>query len=333
MHKTNNNNRNTNHFSFPGRINNYTPDDFNLKEKCCVVLSFSKSAYCYTKNIMIKSHIFFSIQKPEIYLHPIRKIFSICLHPNCEVCKFWISKYIDGNPEIITKLTDVLYNGKSPILLMFSPYLRQLILYSDLVNKELINSTIIKKVMPNFGNLFISAQIDVSYNNKRLELLKIFKDISENSWSDMNDKNLAVARCSVFMNFVNENDIYYVEQIFPKETYDIIVKICSYIKYKNYLLFPKKMNIISKLCNNQSLDDKNKGINDDKKDWNSSDESNSAMEETNSHSSIESTKNNDSIKSNYHYYKKKKNFPVPEKRNYKKYGESMLSKKRKPGKK
>ncbi len=333
MYKTNKDNKSSQHSCFPGRINNYTPEDFNLKENCCVVFSFSKSAYCYTKNIMIKSHIFFSPKKPEIYLHPIRKIFSICLHPKCDICKFWISKYIDGNPKLITKVTEVLYNGQSPILLMFSPYLRQLILYSDMVNKELINATIIKKVMPYSGNLFISAQIDVSYNNQRLELLKIFKELTENSWSDMNDKDFAVARCSVFMNFVNENDIYYVEQIFPKETYDIIVKICSYIKYKNYLLFPKKMNIISKLCNNQSLDDKNKGINDDKKDWNSSDESNSAMEETNSHSSIESTNNNDSIKSNYHYYKKKKNFPVPEKRNYKKYGESMLSKKRKPGKK
>lgn len=327
MYKMNKNYQSSTRTSFPGRINNYTPNDFNLKEKCCVVLSFSKSAYCYTKNIMIKSHIFFSPKKPEIYLHPIRKIFSICLHPNCDICKFWISKYIDGNPELITKLTEVLYNGKSPILLMFSPYLRQLILYSDMVNKELINSTIIKKVMPNCGNLFISAQIDVSYNNKRLELLKIFKDLTENSWSDMNDRNFAVARCSVFMNFVNENDIFYVEQIFPKETYDIIVKICSYIKYKNYLLFPKKLNIYSKLYNNKLLNDKNKGIND-KKDSSSnySEDTNSATEGINS--SSESTKINDSINYNYHCFNEKKNFPLPEKKNYKKYGESMLSKKR-----
>ena len=286
MYKTNKDNKSSQHSCFPGRINNYTPEDFNLKENCCVVFSFSKSAYCYTKNIMIKSHIFFSPKKPEIYLHPIRKIFSICLHPKCDICKFWISKYIDGNPKLITKVTEVLYNGQSPILLMFSPYLRQLILYSDMVSKELINATIIKKVMPYSGNLFISAQIDVSYNNQRLELLKIFKELTENSWSDMNDKDFAVARCSVFMNFVNENDIYYVEQIFPKETYDIIVKICSYIKYKNYVLFPKKLNIYTRGFYNKKLLNDKKNLTETKKNTNTnlSEDSDSLMEEMNSSS-------------------------------------------------
>ena len=328
MYKTNKDNKSSQHSCFPGRINNYTPEDFNLKENCCVVFSFSKSAYCYTKNIMIKSHIFFSPKKPEIYLHPIRKIFSICLHPKCDICKFWISKYIDGNPKLITKVTEVLYNGQSPILLMFSPYLRQLILYSEMVNKELINATIIKKVMPYSGNLFISAQIDVSYNNQRLELLKIFKELTENSWSDMNDKDFAVARCSVFMNFVNENDIYYVKQIFPKETYDIIVKICSYIKYKNYVLFPKKLNIYTRGFYNKKLLNDNKNLTKTKKNTNTnlSEDSDSLMEEMNL--SSESTKMNDSINSNFKFDENKK-FPVPEKKDNNKMLDNMLNKKRK----
>ena len=328
MYKTNKDNKSSQHSCFPGRINNYTPEDFNLKENCCVVFSFSKSAYCYTKNIMIKSHIFFSPKKPEIYLHPIRKIFSICLHPKCDICKFWISKYIDGNPKLITKVTEVLYNGQSPILLMFSPYLRQLILYSDMVNKELINATIIKKVMPYSGNLFISAQIDVSYNNQRLELLKIFKELTENSWSDMNDKDFAVARCSVFMNFVNENDIYYVEQIFPKETYDIIVKICSYIKYKNYVLFPKKLNIYTRGFYNKKLLNDKKNLTETKKNTNTnlSEDSDSLMEEMNS--SSESTKMNDSLNSNFKINENKE-FPVPEKKDNDKMLDNMLNKKRK----
>ncbi len=328
MYKTNKDNKSSQHSCFPGRINNYTPEDFNLKENCCVVFSFSKSAYCYTKNIMIKSHIFFSPKKPEIYLHPIRKIFSICLHPKCDICKFWISKYIDGNPKLITKVTEVLYNGQSPILLMFSPYLRQLILYSDMVNKELINATIIKKVMPYSGNLFISAQIDVSYNNQRLELLKIFKELTENSWSDMNDKDFAVARCSVFMNFVNENDIYYVEQIFPKETYDIIVKICSYIKYKNYVLFPKKLNIYTRGFYNKKLLKDKKNLTETKKNTNTnlSEDSDSLMEEMNL--SSESTKMNDSLNSNFKINENKE-FPVPEKKDNDKMLDNMLNKKRK----
>ena len=328
MYKTNKDNKSSQHSCFPGRINNYTPEDFNLKENCCVVFSFSKSAYCYTKNIMIKSHIFFSPKKPEIYLHPIRKIFSICLHPKCDICKFWISKYIDGNPKLITKVTEVLYNGQSPILLMFSPYLRQLILYSDMVSKELINATIIKKVMPYSGNLFISAQIDVSYNNQRLELLKIFKELTENSWSDMNDKDFAVARCSVFMNFVNENDIYYVEQIFPKETYDIIVKICSYIKYKNYVLFPKKLNIYTRGFYNKKLLNDKKNLTETKKNTNTnlSEDSDSLMEEMNS--SSESTKMNDSLNSNFKINENKE-FPVPEKKDNDKMLDNMLNKKRK----
>lgn len=328
MYKTNKDNKSSQHSCFPGRINNYTPEDFNLKENCCVVFSFSKSAYCYTKNIMIKSHIFFSPKKPEIYLHPIRKIFSICLHPKCDICKFWISKYIDGNPKLITKVTEVLYNGQSPILLMFSPYLRQLILYSEMVNKELINATIIKKVMPYSGNLFISAQIDVSYNNQRLELLKIFKELTENSWSDMNDKDFAVARCSVFMNFVNENDIYYVKQIFPKETYDIIVKICSYIKYKNYALFPKKLNIYTRGFYNKKLLNDKKNLTKTKKNTNTnlSEDSDSLMEEMNL--SSESTKMNDSINSNFKFDENKK-FPVPEKKDNNKMLDNMLNKKRK----
>lgn len=328
MYKTNKDNKSSQHSCFPGRINNYTPEDFNLKENCCVVFSFSKSAYCYTKNIMIKSHIFFSPKKPEIYLHPIRKIFSICLHPKCDICKFWISKYIDGNPKLITKVTEVLYNGQSPILLMFSPYLRQLILYSEMVNKELINATIIKKVMPYSGNLFISAQIDVSYNNQRLELLKIFKELTENSWSDMNDKDFAVARCSVFMNFVNENDIYYVKQIFPKETYDIIVKICSYIKYKNYVLFPKKLNIYTRGFYNKKLLNDKKNLTKTKKNTNTnlSEDSDSLMEEMNL--SSESTKMNDSINSNFKFDENKK-FPVPEKKDNNKMLDNMLNKKRK----
>lgn len=328
MYKTNKDNKSSQHSCFPGRINNYTPEDFNLKENCCVVFSFSKSAYCYTKNIMIKSHIFFSPKKPEIYLHPIRKIFSICLHPKCDICKFWISKYIDGNPKLITKVTEVLYNGQSPILLMFSPYLRQLILYSDMVNKELINATIIKKVMPYSGNLFISAQIDVSYNNQRLELLKIFKELTENSWSDMNDKDFAVARCSVFMNFVNENDIYYVEQIFPKETYDIIVKICSYIKYKNYVLFPKKLNIYTRGFYNKKLLNDKKNLTETKKNTNTnlSEDSDSLMEEMNL--SSESTKMNDSLNSNFKINENKE-FPVPEKKDNDKMLDNMLNKKRK----
>ena len=328
MYKTNKDNKSSQHSCFPGSINNYTPEDFNLKENCCVVFSFSKSAYCYTKNIMIKSHIFFSPKKPEIYLHPIRKIFSICLHPKCDICKFWISKYIDGNPKLITKVTEVLYNGQSPILLMFSPYLRQLILYSDMVSKELINATIIKKVMPYSGNLFISAQIDVSYNNQRLELLKIFKELTENSWSDMNDKDFAVARCSVFMNFVNENDIYYVEQIFPKETYDIIVKICSYIKYKNYVLFPKKLNIYTRGFYNKKLLNDKKNLTETKKNTNTnlSEDSDSLMEEMNL--SSESTKMNDSLNSNFKINENKE-FPVPEKKDNDKMLDNMLNKKRK----
>ena len=49
---------------------------------------------------------------------------------------------------MINKLSEILYNGEHPVLLKFIPYLKQVILYSDIVNKNIIDSSITKKMMP-----------------------------------------------------------------------------------------------------------------------------------------------------------------------------------------
>jgi hypothetical protein len=45
------------------------------------------------------------------------------------------------------------------------------------------------------------------------------------------------------MNYVNENDIFTINQIFPKEVFGKISNICSIIKNKNDLNYQKRLNI------------------------------------------------------------------------------------------
>lgn len=222
--------------------NRYSISHLNtLEENNCIIISFSKGAFSYTKSIIIKCHIFFGTKTPEIYVHPIKQIYSFALHSNCDICKFWLNHFtIIDNKFPKEKLAKVLFSGENPVLLIFSPYLKRVITYSDLVNEDSVNKCIIKKDMPNFGNIFISGRFDHSYINKNDYLLDLFKILTKSEWNNLNDTDTLNARCSIFMNFVNENDLDNVKGMFQDEIYEKINKICSCIKHRNYNLFPDK---------------------------------------------------------------------------------------------
>lgn len=234
-----------NNIDLPGRIDHFSIKDISsLPEESSIVLSFSKSSNNFIEMLIIKSHIFFDKRRPEIYMNPIRNIYGISLHSNCLICKCWLMKCIEGNREIMEKLSEILYSGKNPLLMIFSPYLRRLIFCSDIVDRKAMNKTIIKKVMSNCGNLFVSARVALSQRN--FELINYFKEITNYSWYNMNDSNFAFSRCSIFLNFVNSKDIFLIKGIFPKKIYLQIFQICSEIiqKYSN-----RKYNRINN-CNN-----------------------------------------------------------------------------------
>ena len=227
---TNQNENNNN--DLPGRIDHFSIKDIcSLPEESSIVLSFSKSSNNFIEMIIIKSHIFFDRRRPEIYMNPIRKIYGISLHSNCLICKCWLMKCIEGNREIMDKLSEILYSGKNPLLMIFSPYLKRLVFYSDFVDRKAMNKTIIKKVMSNCGNLFVSARVALSQKN--IELITYFKEIANHSWYNMNDTNFALSRCSIFLNFVNFKDIFLVKNIFPKKICFHIIQACSNIMKKN----------------------------------------------------------------------------------------------------
>jgi len=221
-----------NNIDLPGRIDHFSIKDIcSLPEESSIVLSFSKSSNNFIEMIIIKSHIFFDRRRPEIYMNPIRKIYGISLHSNCLICKCWLMKCIEGNREIMEKLSEILYSGKNPLLMIFSPYLRRLMFCTDFVDRKAMNKTIIKKVMSNCGNLFVSAR--VALLQKNIELINYFKEITNYSWYNMNDSNFAFSRCSIFLNFVNSKDLFLVKNIFPKKIYFQIFQICSEIMNKN----------------------------------------------------------------------------------------------------
>ena len=235
-----------NHYSH-SQINNYSLEKLDsIKENCCIVLTFNKYIFSNIKSIIIKCHIFFGEQNPELYLNPITKIYAISLHSNCEICKYWITEFIEGYKIKIEKLSDILFSGKNPVLLLFSPYLNRIILFSDIVNNNIINKNIVKKIMPKYGNIFISSWINNSYKYNNKELIYKFRNLTEHNWNNLTDKNCIIARCSFFMNFVNENDIEFVKDIFPSYIYSKIANICSYIKYTNNNLVSKILNICEK---------------------------------------------------------------------------------------
>lgn len=234
---------NRNYYIYP-KLKDITIESLHsLKPKCCIVLCFGISLYSYFQNVIIKSHIFFGIKKPEIFYDSVKKIYSISLHSFCDICKFWFSQYIEGNKIIISKISEILYNGKNPILVQFIPLLQKIILYSNIVNENILNSSIIKKVMPSSGNLYINANF--SFNEKINDIINYLKKMTKYSWYYMNDKKYSMARCSMFMNFVNVNDIFSIKEIFPNEVYEKVVKICCYIWYKNYFHFAERINIYS----------------------------------------------------------------------------------------
>jgi len=294
------------------RINNYQSESLDLlRESSCINLCFSQGSYSYLPNIIIKAHIFFGTKKPELYFNPIGENYSMCLHSFCEICKFWLRQYIDGNRKMINKLSEILYNGEHPVLLKFIPYLKQVILYSDIVNKNIIDSSITKKMMPFSGNKYISAYISKSQSKKNI--ICLFKPLLKYYWTNMDDIPSLNARCSIFMNFVNENDIFSIAELFPKELYDKIAKICSYIKYKNHLHLQARINIYR-----QGLDkvDKNElsmnGNNEDEKiDFNNGKEDTGISLSEDNHEEdtfLNGEKNNNMIKeSNKYDLVKKKN--------------------------
>ena len=244
---------NRNYYIYP-KLKDITIESLNsLQPKCCIVLCFGISLNSYFLNVIIKSHIFFGIKKPEIFYNSVKKIYSISLHSFCDICKFWISQYIEGNKIIISKISEILYNGKNPILVQFMPLLQKIILYSDIVNENILNSSIIKKVMPSSGNLYINAYFSI--NKKMKDIIKFLKIMTQYSWYYMNDKKYSMARCSMFMNFVNENDIFSIKEIFPIEVYKKVYNICLYIKYKNYFHFAEKINIYSNGLFNLNLNE------------------------------------------------------------------------------
>ena len=248
-------------------INNFSLEKLDsINENCCIVLSFNKYLFSNIKNIIIKCHIFFGEKNIELYLHPISKIYAISLHSNCDICKYWITEFIEGYKIKIAKLSEILFSGKNPVLLLFSPYLNHIILFSDIVNNIIINKNVVKKIMPKFGNIFISSRINNTYNYTNSELINIFRNLTENNWINLTDKDCIIARCSFFMNFVNENDIKFVKDIFPIDIYNKIVSICSYIKYTNKNLFSKILNICEKeLFNINDVNNVKDKIENDKK--------------------------------------------------------------------
>ena len=265
-----------NHYSH-SPINNYSLEKLDsIEENCCIVLSFKKYVFSFITSIIIKCHIFFGDKNPELYLHPTSKIYAISLHSNCDICKYWITEFIEGYKNNIAKLSDILFSGKNPILLLFSPYLNRIILFSDIVNKIIINKNIVKKVMPKFGNIFISTRINNSYKYKYQELINIFKNKTENNWNNLTDKNCIIARCSFFMNFVNGNDIEFVKDIFPSDIYNKIISICTYIKYTSNNLVSKILNICEKeLFNINDVKNENEiNIENDKKNYSNDKENN-----------------------------------------------------------
>ena len=213
----------------------------SLKDKACINICFTHASFSFLESIIIKAHIFFGIKKPELYFDPISKDYSFGLHSFCDICKYWINTYIEGNKNIIEKISEILYNGKHPVLLKYIPYIRQIILYSDLVNKDSINLSIIKKITPLHGNKYISAYIKERIS--RQYIINFFKSITRYSLYYMNYYKCTLSRCSFFMNFVNENDIFIIKEIFPNEVFCKISNICSIIKNKNDLNYQKRLNI------------------------------------------------------------------------------------------
>ena len=131
------------------RINNYQSESLDsLKESSCINLCFSQGSYSYLPNIIIKAHIFFGTKKPELYFNPIGENYSMCLHSFCEICKFWLRQYIDGNRKMINKLSEILYDGEHPVLLKFIPYLKRSVIHiwKLLVLMERGNSVFLEKL-------------------------------------------------------------------------------------------------------------------------------------------------------------------------------------------
>ena len=224
------------------RIEKVSYESLNfLKNKACINICFTHASYRFLESIIIKAHIFFGIKKPELYFDPISKDYSFGLHSSCDICKYWLNTYIEGNKNIISKISEILYNGKHPVLLKYIPYIRQIILYSDLVNKDTIKSAIIKRITPLHGNKYISAYIKEC--KSRQYIINFFKAISRYSWYYLNDYKCTLSRCSLFMNYVNENDIFIIKEIFPKEVFSKISNICSLIKNKNGLNYQMRLNI------------------------------------------------------------------------------------------
>ena len=223
----------------PKNIYNISINQLNtLKENSCIILSFSNAAYNYIESNIIKAHIFFGKSRPEIYLNPKRNVFGFALHSNCYSCKIWLTHCIYGNKQIITKFISILSFRRNPIVLTFSPYVNKMIICSEISNKDIVDKTIVKKIIPEYGNLYISERIKKSNDIK--QLIDIFKERTKNVWYNTGKYNFPAARCSIFMNFVGENDIFHISNIFPKDVYREILNICEQIKNKNYLLFPKK---------------------------------------------------------------------------------------------
>ena len=100
--------------------------------------------------------------------------------------------------------------------------------------------------MPTFGNIFISSKINNAFKNNNKELINIFSILTENNWNILTNNSSIIARCSFFMNFVNENDLEFVKDIFPCDFYNKIISICDYIKNSNSSLCSKIINICEK---------------------------------------------------------------------------------------
>ena len=244
----------------------------SLNDKACINMCFTQASYSFLENIIIKAHIFFGIKKPELYFDPISKDYSFGLHSFCEICKYWLCTYIMGSKNIIKKISEILYNGKNPVLLKYIPYLRQIILYSELVNKDSIKMTIIKKITPLHGNKYIRAYINECKSRKYI--INFFKAITRYSWYSVNDYKCILSRCSLFMNYVNENDIFIIKEIFPKEIFCKISNLCSIIKNKNDLNSQMRLNIYKygkniykyPLINNENEKEKPNNVNYNKED-------------------------------------------------------------------
>jgi len=73
--------------------------------------------------------------------------------------------------------------------------------------------------------------------------MNIFNALTRNSWHCMKENKYAFARCSIFMNYVKENDIFYIRDIFPNEIFYKIANISKSIKYKNNINYQTILNI------------------------------------------------------------------------------------------